>query len=63
VQIWEISTGLALALAGVDLFMMMHPTAVQVLKTVTGYLRGNGDGGDAGTGVADIADWVGMKIE
>jgi acetyl-CoA decarbonylase/synthase complex subunit delta len=43
--IWEISTGLALALAGVDLFMMMHPTAVQVLKTVTGYLRGNGDGG------------------
>lgn len=65
--IWEISTGLALALAGVDLFMMMHPTAVQVLKTVTGYLRGNGgdgDGssGDAGTGVADIMDWVSMEI-
>ncbi len=63
--IWEISTGLALALAGVDLFMMMHPTAVQVLRTVTGYLRGNGgDGssGDAGTGVADIMDWVSMEI-
>ncbi|MDV0446543.1 hypothetical protein MsAg5_03880 [Methanosarcinaceae archaeon Ag5] len=30
--IWEITTGLSLALAGNDLFMMMHPKAVSTLK-------------------------------
>ena len=57
--IWEITTGLALALAGVDLFMMMHPTSVQVLKSVTGMLRG-GDG--VSGAAAAVLDWVGMKI-
>ncbi|RLG22647.1 acetyl-CoA synthase subunit delta [Methanosarcinales archaeon] len=56
--IWEITTGLALALAGVDLFMMMHPTSVQALKTVTGMLRGNGN-----SEPADIVDWVRMTVE
>ncbi|KAF5411360.1 MAG: Acetyl-CoA decarbonylase/synthase complex subunit delta 1 [Candidatus Methanogasteraceae archaeon] len=60
--IWEITTGLALALAGVDLFMMMHPTSVQVLKTVAGYLRGNGNGnGDHDS--YKVPDWVGMRLE
>ncbi len=33
--IWEIITGMTLALAGNDLFMMMHPKAVQFLKAFT----------------------------
>jgi len=69
--IWEITTGLALALAGVDLFMMMHPTSVQVLKAVTDMLRGagagegggEGEGSTNGGGAAKIPDWVGMAIE
>lgn len=36
--IWEIITGMTLALAGNDLFMMMHPRAVQFLKEFTGIL-------------------------
>ncbi|MBZ3935642.1 CO dehydrogenase/acetyl-CoA synthase subunit delta [Methanimicrococcus blatticola] len=36
--IWEIITGMTLALAGNDLFMMMHPKAVQFLKEFTGIL-------------------------
>ena len=39
--IWEIVTGLTLALAGVDLFMMMHPGAVAVLKEIMNTLMGN----------------------
>ncbi len=33
--LWEVSTALTLLLAGVDLFMMMHPAAVKTLKEVT----------------------------
>nr|WP_316558677.1 CO dehydrogenase/acetyl-CoA synthase subunit delta [Methanimicrococcus sp. Hf6] len=36
--IWEIITGMTLALAGNDLFMMMHPKAVQFLKEFTNIL-------------------------
>jgi len=36
--IWEIITGMTLALAGNDLFMMMHPKAVQFLKEITSIL-------------------------
>ncbi len=39
--IWEIVTGLTLSLAGVDLFMMMHPIAVAVLKEIFNTLGGN----------------------
>ncbi|MHC1597227.1 MAG: CO dehydrogenase/acetyl-CoA synthase subunit delta [Methermicoccaceae archaeon] len=51
--IWEIITGLTLALAGCDLFMMMHPGSVQVLKEVTQMLNGTieEDG-------VDISDWI-----
>jgi acetyl-CoA decarbonylase/synthase complex subunit delta len=32
--IWETVTGMTLLLAGVDYFMMMHPAAVDALKTI-----------------------------
>jgi len=51
--LWEIITGLTLALAGCDLFMMMHPTSVQVLKELTSTLFGSVKGDDV-----DISDWI-----
>lgn len=39
--LWELVTGLTLSLAGVDLFMMMHPAAVNALKEVINTLCGN----------------------
>lgn len=41
--IWEIITGMTLALAGNDLFMMMHPRAVQFLKEITSMLAASAD--------------------
>jgi len=32
--LWELTTALTLLLAGVDLFMMMHPAAVKTLKDI-----------------------------
>ncbi|AEH60989.1 CO dehydrogenase/acetyl-CoA synthase, delta subunit [Methanosalsum zhilinae DSM 4017] len=55
--IWEIVTGLSLALAGNDLFMMMHPTSVQVLKQITQTLYGSIEAESA-----DITNWVGMEV-
>ena len=55
--IWEIITGLTLSLAGVDLFMMMHPIAVAVLKEVFNTL-----GGKVSGGVADPGDWITMEV-
>ncbi len=54
--IWEIVTGLTLSLAGVDLFMMMHPGAVAVLKEIMGTL-----GGKVSGSVADPGDWIFME--
>ncbi|MHC1593085.1 MAG: CO dehydrogenase/acetyl-CoA synthase subunit delta [Methermicoccaceae archaeon] len=51
--IWEIITGLTLALAGCDMFMMMHPGSVQVLKEVTQMLHGTMQENDV-----DISDWI-----
>ncbi|HIH69954.1 CO dehydrogenase/acetyl-CoA synthase subunit delta [Methermicoccus shengliensis] len=51
--IWEIVTGLTLALAGCDLFMMMHPASVQVLKDITQMLHGTITENDV-----DIKDWI-----
>jgi len=56
--IWETITALTLCLAGVDVFMMMHPAAVKTLKEVinkltTGATRGRPE---------QIAEWVTMKI-
>lgn len=54
--LWEVTTALTLLLAGVDLFMMMHPAAVKTLKdTVNQLLSGNS--GDA----AKLAEWVSFK--
>ncbi len=38
--LWELLTGLILALAGVDIFMMLHPASVAVLKEVINTLGG-----------------------
>jgi len=51
--IWEIITGLTLSLAGNDLFMMMHPTAVQVLKEITQTLYGSKE-----TDPVNIDNWI-----
>ncbi|MGQ9624005.1 MAG: CO dehydrogenase/acetyl-CoA synthase subunit delta [Candidatus Bathycorpusculaceae bacterium] len=55
--LWEVVTALTLLLAGVDLFMMMHPAAVKTLKEVVKQLT------DEGSGNADkLVEWVSMKI-
>ena len=54
--LWEVTTALTLLLAGVDLFMMMHPAAVKTLKEVTGKLV-SGNKADA----SKFADWVSVK--
>ncbi|MDR1993735.1 MAG: CO dehydrogenase/acetyl-CoA synthase subunit delta [Nitrososphaerota archaeon] len=54
--LWEVTTALTLLLAGVDLFMMMHPAAVKTLKDVTNYLT-SGKKADP----AKFADWVKVK--
>lgn len=55
--IWEIVTGLTLSLAGNDLFMMMHPTAVQVLKEITRTLYGSKENEHV-----DISNWVSAVV-
>jgi acetyl-CoA decarbonylase/synthase complex subunit delta len=54
--LWEVTTALTLALAGVDLFMMMHPAAVKTLKDVTAKLV-SGKKADA----CKFLDWVSVK--
>ncbi|BDC35857.1 MAG: CO dehydrogenase/acetyl-CoA synthase subunit delta [Candidatus Methanoliparum thermophilum] len=51
--LWEIYTGLPLAIAGVDLFMMMHPLSVRVLKETTQTLLGMIEGEKV-----DISNWI-----
>jgi acetyl-CoA decarbonylase/synthase complex subunit delta len=55
--LWEVVTALTLLLAGVDLFMMMHPAAVKTLKDITYQLLG-GSSGNADK----LAEWISMKI-
>jgi acetyl-CoA decarbonylase/synthase complex subunit delta len=55
---WETVTALTLLLAGVDLFMMMHPAAVKTLKDVINELTAG-----MGRGKPElISDWVTLKI-
>ena len=56
--LWEVTTALTLLLAGVDLFMMMHPAAVKTLKEVTAQLT-SGKKADA----SQFANWVSLKTE
>lgn len=56
--LWEITTGLTLLLAGVDLFMMMHPAAVKTMKDTFKQLSARGM-----AGTASAADWIRTRIE
>ncbi len=55
--LWEVVTALTLLLAGVDLFMMMHPAAVKTVKDVISQLMG-GKSADA----ERLVEWVSMKV-
>jgi acetyl-CoA decarbonylase/synthase complex subunit delta len=55
--IWETTTALVLLLAGVNLFMMMHPAAVKTLKGVIEELMSRGKAGSERR-----ADWVSVRI-
>ena len=56
--LWELTTALTLLLAGVDLFMMMHPAAVKTLKDIIDQLLSGGTGGNA----ERLAKWVSAKV-
>jgi len=55
--LWETVSALVLLLAGVDLFMMMHPAAVKTMKEVVEKLMSTGKARPE-----KIADWVTVKI-
>lgn len=55
--LWETVTALSLLLAGVDLFMMMHPDAIRTMKKVTQQLMTRGKANPE-----KIANWVNAKI-
>ena len=55
--VWETINAITLMLAGIDLFLMMHPAAVLTLKDLIPRL------GKTGTASPDqIADWVGVRL-
>jgi acetyl-CoA decarbonylase/synthase complex subunit delta len=55
--LWEVVTALTLLLAGVDLFMMMHPAAVKTLQDICKQLI-SGESGNADK----LVEWVSAKI-
>ncbi|MBS7646952.1 MAG: CO dehydrogenase/acetyl-CoA synthase subunit delta [Candidatus Bathyarchaeia archaeon] len=55
--LWEVVTALTLLLAGVDLFMMMHPAAVKTVKDVIAQLMGGKSGNSE-----SLMEWVTAKI-
>lgn len=55
--IWETVTALTLLLAGVDVFMMMHPAAVRTIKTVIKELISKNRGKPE-----SISKWITLKI-
>jgi acetyl-CoA decarbonylase/synthase complex subunit delta len=57
--LWETVTALTLLLAGVDVFMMMHPAAVKTLKKTLARLAE----GTAQARPETIMDWVKTKIK
>jgi acetyl-CoA decarbonylase/synthase complex subunit delta len=54
--LWELTTALTVLLAGVDMFMMMHPAAVKTLKEVIKNLVNGGK-----VDPAKFTDWVSVK--
>ena len=55
--LWETVTALSLLLAGVDLFMMMHPAAVRTMKEAINQLLNMGKAKPE-----KIADWITIRI-
>jgi acetyl-CoA decarbonylase/synthase complex subunit delta len=55
--VWETVNALTLLLAGVDLFMMMHPASVLTLRDVIRRLGSNG-----AIRTSPVRDWVGARI-
>ncbi len=55
--IWEIVTGMTLALAGVDMFMMMHPGALAVMKEWMKMLSGVIE-----ESIDNVDDWITMEV-
>ncbi len=55
--LWEVTTALTLLLAGVDMFMMIHPAAVKTLKDVINNLS-SGKKADP----SKFLDWVSAKM-
>ena len=55
--LWEVTTALTLLLAGVDLFMMMHPAAVKTLKEIISQLLSGKSGS-----TERLVDWISVKI-
>jgi len=55
--LWELTTALPLLLAGVDLFMMMHPAAVKTLKNIINQLLGEGS-----LKAPELIEWVSTNI-
>jgi acetyl-CoA decarbonylase/synthase complex subunit delta len=55
--LWEVITGLTLALAGSDLFMMMHPGAVQMFKETTRILFG-----EVAKDPVAAEDWLTLEV-
>lgn len=55
--LWETITALTLLLAGVDMFLMMHPAAIHTLKEVMNNLMSIGKAKPE-----KIVDWVSVKI-
>jgi acetyl-CoA decarbonylase/synthase complex subunit delta len=55
--LWEVVTALTLLLAGVDLFMMMHPAAVKTVKDVIAQLLGGKSGN-----TERLVEWVTVKV-
>ena len=53
--LWEVITGMTLAIAGVNMFMMMGPIAVHVLKNMTQTLMGLVEDKDH---EIDISNWI-----
>lgn len=54
--LWESIGGITLLLAGVDLFLMMHPLAVATMRDISGRLM------NAKTTAAPAADWVSLAL-
>jgi len=55
--LWETITALTLMLAGVDMFMMMHPAAIHTVKEVVRNLLSQGRADSR-----EIADWINIKV-